>query len=64
MPPSWNIQNIFFCHVKLIYNMVKYSTPCHRIFFHVTYMIVGGIINDLLTLNILSLFGATNAPNI
>jgi hypothetical protein len=50
---SWNIPNIFFYHVELIYDVVKYSTPFHGIFCHVTYVICWGII-----------LGATNVPNI
>jgi len=51
---SWNIFNILFCHVELIYDMATYFMPCHGIFFHVTYMINCGINNDLLTLSILT----------
>jgi hypothetical protein len=45
-------QYIFY-HVELIYDMVKYSTPHHGIFCHITYVIYWEII-----------IGATNVPNI
>ncbi len=48
---SWNIPNIFICRVEIIYDVVKYSTFCHGIFYHITCMICWGINNDLLTLN-------------
>jgi hypothetical protein len=51
---SWNIFNIFICHVELIYDMEKYFTPCHEINFHITCVIGWGINNYLLILNILS----------
>jgi hypothetical protein len=46
-----NIPNIFFYHVEIIYDVAKYSMPCHGILCHVTCLICCGINNDLLTLN-------------
>jgi len=40
--------------MELIYDVAKYSMPCHGIFCHITYVICWGINNDILILNILS----------
>jgi hypothetical protein len=48
---SWNIPNILFFHVEIIYDVAKYSMPCHGILCHVTCMIYCEINNDLLILN-------------
>jgi len=37
--------------MEIIYDMEKYSTPCHGIFCHITFEICCGTNNDLLVLN-------------
>jgi hypothetical protein len=39
---SWNIPSILFCHMELIYDVEKYSMPCHGIFCQITYVICWG----------------------
>jgi hypothetical protein len=48
---SWNIPNVFVCHMEIIYGVTKYSMPCHGIFYHITCVICCGINNVLLILN-------------
>ncbi len=43
--------NIFIFLVEIIYDVAKYSMPCHEIFCHITCVICCGINNDLLTLH-------------
>jgi hypothetical protein len=48
---SWNIPNICIYHMEIIYDVAKFSMPCHGTFCHITCEICCRINNDLLTLN-------------
>lgn len=49
---SWNILNIFVCHVEILCDMAKYSMASHGIFCHITCVVCSKINNGLLTLNV------------